>query len=741
MSHKDHVADLGVASGIATLNGSSTVVQNPASAQTTPAASKIPLSGAGSKLDKGWLPDFIASGASHAPGAVPDPPAIAGTTKFLREDATWAVPAPSRLTGQMIWVDSVNGNDGTGTRGQEDKPFLTISAALAATGITSGDVVYVRPGVYSLNAAQLTVPAGVSLVGVDRLRCQLTYSGAATVTLVTLNAGSSISFFDILPTPSAGVTTCVATASATAHCFRVTVNSGLSGNVIGLSVTTTGTAATGAMTARESVFLGNGTGSGLVVNGTGGTTRYASCNFDGTIGVTVTLGTARFERSRIGGTTGISVANSASASAVLDTATTVTNYTVGAAGTLTVDNATGPAALGAQVAFTGVVTPVQITSDQNDYSPTGLANAYTLRLSSDAARSITGLAGGTSGRVVSIINTGSNPITFVNESAASTAANRFALGGLNNTIVGFAIIDLTYDATISRWRARSSAGGATTPGGLVQSQWVEVVVDTATTATTWPLPTTTASGLVILPNTPINVASTAGFPTAGTLLVLTTAGPTFVTYTGTTAGSFTGCSGGTGTIIAGSLIYLYLKTTIAVGSNNVALPTGTINVASTTGFPASGKLLVTTNTGAQLVTYTGVGATTFTGCTGGSGTMNTGGLVANVTATTQDLIRVDLTTNGGALIIQGIGSISNATNNADVHFRVIVDGIVRRGGATKSNGGSSSTALAVSLKVSGLAAGAHTVVLQWRVGSGTGQVRPNTAEDENASLLVQEVSS
>jgi hypothetical protein len=34
-----------------------------------------------------------ASGASHAAGMVPDPGATAGTTRFLREDATWAVPA------------------------------------------------------------------------------------------------------------------------------------------------------------------------------------------------------------------------------------------------------------------------------------------------------------------------------------------------------------------------------------------------------------------------------------------------------------------------------------------------------------------------------------------------------------------------------------------------------------------------------------------------------------------------
>ena len=36
---------------------------------------------------------MVASGASHAPGFVPDPPATSGTTKFLREDGTWSVPA------------------------------------------------------------------------------------------------------------------------------------------------------------------------------------------------------------------------------------------------------------------------------------------------------------------------------------------------------------------------------------------------------------------------------------------------------------------------------------------------------------------------------------------------------------------------------------------------------------------------------------------------------------------------
>jgi hypothetical protein len=70
-------------------------------------------------------------------------------------------------------------------------------------------------------------------------------------------------------------------------------------------------------------------------------------------------------------------------------------------------------------------------------------------------------------------------------------------------------------------------------------------------------------------------------------------------------------------------------TSIASGSNGQSLPQGTVFVASTTGFPASGNILVVTNFGPQLVKYTGTSGGSFTGCTGGSGTMTTGGQVSS----------------------------------------------------------------------------------------------------------------
>ena len=69
-------------------------------------------------------------------------------------------------------------------------------------------------------------------------------------------------------------------------------------------------------------------------------------------------------------------------------------------------------------------------------------------------------------------------------------------------------------------------------------------------------------------------------------------------------------------------------TTIAVGSNGAVLPQATINVVSTTNFPASGTFEVWAGGVRTVVTYTGVTATTFTGCTGGTGTLATGDVVS-----------------------------------------------------------------------------------------------------------------
>ena len=121
--------------------------------------------------------------------------------------------------------------------------------------------------------------------------------------------------------------------------------------------------------------------------------------------------------------------------------------------------------------LSGVLTPPQIAANQNNYAPTGLATATVLRLSTDASRSLTGLQAGGSGRTLYLHNIGANDLVLVNDSASSTAGNRFAVGS-DLTITTNRVAVLQYDLLSARWRAVSGAGGgggAGAPGGPTAS--------------------------------------------------------------------------------------------------------------------------------------------------------------------------------------------------------------------------------------------------------------------------------
>jgi hypothetical protein len=102
-------------------------------------------------------------------------------------------------------------------------------------------------------------------------------------------------------------------------------------------------------------------------------------------------------------------------------------------------------------ALSGDVTPPQITATQNNYDPSGWSTASVLRLSSDASRDITGLAGGTDGRFAFIHNVGTNQIILKSEDAGSTAANRFSLPR-DTALAPSQCSFFQYDATASRWK-------------------------------------------------------------------------------------------------------------------------------------------------------------------------------------------------------------------------------------------------------------------------------------------------
>jgi len=90
-------------------------------------------------------------------------------------------------------------------------------------------------------------------------------------------------------------------------------------------------------------------------------------------------------------------------------------------------------------------------------------------------------------------------------------------------------------------------------------------------------------------------------------------------------------------------------------------------------------------------------------------------------------------------------SVGFANDNANIAniFRITVDGAALRGVAVTNPSANAACAAAIVGVKATVAAGSHTVALQWRVGSGpaTLRVRPaGNAEREHATLLVYEAT-
>lgn len=110
--------------------------------------------------------------------------------------------------------------------------------------------------------------------------------------------------------------------------------------------------------------------------------------------------------------------------------------------------------------LTGVVTD-SITANQNNYAPTGHAEASILQIDADGNYNITGIQGGVQGRMLYIFNADTtNTITLTDNDTNSSAANRMLLPSSSNfTIQPESCVVLIYlsISDFSRWRMLASA--------------------------------------------------------------------------------------------------------------------------------------------------------------------------------------------------------------------------------------------------------------------------------------------
>lgn len=170
-------------------------------------------------------------------------------------------------------------------------------------------------------------------------------------------------------------------------------------------------------------------------------------------------------------------------------------------------------------------TPARsITADQNNYT-TGPHNI--VFLSTDASRTMTGATGGYDRRQVTFINAGSNNLVLANESASSTAANRFTnSSGADITLAAKDSVTMVYDSASLRWRVKADAtgGGASLPvadttsiveGSADATKEIRFEVDGLTTGTV---------RVLTPPNADIVIAGSAAALISGRLPSVTTGG-------------------------------------------------------------------------------------------------------------------------------------------------------------------------------------------------------------------------
>ena len=104
-----------------------------------------------------------------------------------------------------------------------------------------------------------------------------------------------------------------------------------------------------------------------------------------------------------------------------------------------------------------------------------------------------------------------------------------------------------------------------------------------------------------------------------------------------------------------------------------------------------------------------------------------------------DLLTLSVTTTGGALLLYADISATTSYSGASYSLRVTVDGVAVKGAGVYP--GTSSVPMCGSLTCKKtVAAGTHTVKLQWRVSRNTLYCQPVSQDDEHATLLVEEVS-
>jgi hypothetical protein len=356
-------------------------------------------------------------------------------------------------------------------------PIMTTPTLGVAFATSINKVTITAPA----TSATLTIPDGVTLTGPAASGTAMTLGNAETVSGVKSFNDSTV----ILKGSTSGTTTLKSGATAGTSVITLpvatdtlmgkattdtltnktfdTAGTGNSFSVAGVAVTANnGTGAVARTTSPAFVTPALGVATATSINGN--TLTTGSYTLTGTAAKTLTFSNSL----TLAGTDATTLTFQGTDTYVGRTTTdTLTNKTL-TSPTITGPTISGTADVQQAITWSGDISPTQLVANTNDWAPTGFSTASTVRLSTDASRNVTGLAGGADGRIIVIHNVGSFNAVLTNEDAGSTAANRFLFGG-DLTLATNTSITLRYDATSSRWRAVTSPGSGGGGGGSVTS--------------------------------------------------------------------------------------------------------------------------------------------------------------------------------------------------------------------------------------------------------------------------------
>ncbi len=194
-------------------------------------------------------------------------------------------------------------------------------------------------------------------------------------------------------------------------------------------------------------YVGIGTGTPTTTLHVNGSSRFSGGTLSIDTSAASTAGTLQFYNpARTFSTSFKAGANAANVTYTLPTADGSSNQLLSTNGSGTLSWVTA----GATITY-GVNSPSAYSADQTDLSLSTSNSVF--RVSSTTAINLNSIVAGSNGRQITIINVGSQAITFKHQSATGTAANKLILSKNADAVLNADdMITLIYDATTARWR-------------------------------------------------------------------------------------------------------------------------------------------------------------------------------------------------------------------------------------------------------------------------------------------------